>query len=116
MWKLEWERLKGRFVYSWAGLKDTWLTEPSFKFWFAVNLISAPLTFWVDISEGERALILVLGVLLLASELMNTAVEHAIDLVMPEYHDLAKKAKDAASAGVAMTAFAGGVAWVAALI
>lgn len=116
MLKQEWERLVNRCIYSWAGLKDTWLTEPSFKFWFAVNLISAPLTFLVPISEGERALILTMGVLVLAAELMNTAVEHAIDLVMPEYHDLAKKAKDAASAGVAMTAFAGGVAWVSALI
>jgi diacylglycerol kinase (ATP) len=116
MLRLEWERLVNRCVYSWAGVIDTWQGEPSFKFWVAVNLVSAPLSFWAEISEGERALILVLGVLILAAECMNTAVEHAIDLVMPEYHDLAKRAKDAASAGVALTAVAGGVAWVVALI
>ena len=67
MLRREWERLVNRCVYSWAGVIDTWQGEPSFKFWVAVNLISAPLTFWADISEGERALILVLGVLILAA-------------------------------------------------
>lgn len=40
----------------------------------------------------------------LSSELMNTAVERAVDLASPEEHALAKAAKDAAAGAVLVTA------------
>lgn len=115
MWKREWQRLVNRFVYSWAGVRATWVSEPSFKFWVFVNVISITAVFSIDLSGLERAVILSLGLLILAAECMNTAVENVVDLVSPDYHDLAKLAKDAASAGVALTAIAGGIAWLCVL-
>ena len=116
MLKREWEKMMNRFVYAWAGLRDTYLSEISFKVWVVVNVISFALSFAFNLSGGDRALLFAIGILILAAECMNTAVEHTIDLVMPEQHELAKKAKDAASTGVALTAVAGLVAWVMVLI
>ena len=41
----------------------------------------------------------------------NTGIERAIDLVSPDESELARRAKDAGSTAVALTAIAGGVAW-----
>lgn len=70
----------------------------------------------MPLDTAERALILALGVLVLAAELINTAVEAAVDHISTDIHPLAKRAKDAASAGVAVAAIAAGVAWLVILI
>ena len=112
----EWQRFWKRVIWSWHGWADTWRTEKSLHQWVVVNVVSAGFALWLDLSGGERALILALGILILAAELMNTAMETAIDYISEEQHPLAKKAKDAGSAAVAITGIAGGVAWIAVLV
>ena len=73
------------------------------------------MAFWL-LDGAELALILALGLLVLAAELFNTAVERTVDLVSLEKSELARLAKDAASAGVMVTAIATGVAWVVVLL
>ena len=63
-----------------------------------------------------RGLIICLGLLVLAAECFNTAIERVVNHLSPGPHPLAKAAKDAGSAGVAVTAFTTGVAWVFAVI
>lgn len=109
------KRLYWRCVWSWAGTRDAWVNEHSFRTWVWANLVSAALAIWL-LDGAERALILGLGVLILAAEAMNTAVERTVDLISEEKSDLARRAKDAGSAGVALTAIAAGVAWVAVLL
>ena len=109
-------RLKLRCIWSWAGVVATWVNEPSFRSWVWANLISAALALILPLTPAERALILALGVLVLAAELLNTAIEDAIDYISTEEHPLAKRAKDAGSAGVAVAAIAAGVAWLVILI
>lgn len=109
-------RLKDRTRWSWQGLMATWHDEYSFRVWGFANLISAGLALWLPIGTAERALILVIGLLVLAAELFNTAIERAVDHTSTEQNPLAGQAKDAASAAVALTAVSGGVAWVVALI
>ncbi|SHH98810.1 diacylglycerol kinase [Marivita hallyeonensis] len=109
-------RLKLRIIWSWEGCVSTWRTEPSFRSWVWANLVSAILAFALPLSPVERALILALGILVLAAELLNTALEDAIDYISTDQHPLAKRAKDAGSAGVAVTSIAAGVAWVIILI
>lgn len=109
-------RLRLRCIWSWAGLLDSWRSEHSFRSWVWANLASAALALYLPLSAGERGLILALGVLVLAMELMNSAIERAVDYISTDEHELAKKAKDAGSAAVAMTAIAAGVAWVVVLV
>mgnify|MGYP001041915137 FL=1 len=109
-------RLKLRCIWSWAGVVATWRTEHSFRSWVWANLASAVLAFALPLTPAERALILALGLLVLAAELFNTAIEDTVDYISTKDHPLAKRAKDAGSAGVAVAAIAAGVAWLVILI
>jgi diacylglycerol kinase (ATP) len=99
-------------VWSLQGWRAAWASEKSLRQWTILNLISAALALSLDLTPGERALILALGLLVLAAELFNTAIEKTVDLASPEWSPRAGKAKDCGSAGVALVAIAGGVAWV----
>ena len=110
------DRLKLRFIWSWAGLRDAWVHQPSFRSWVWVNVFSVALALWLPLTGGERALILALGILLLAAEAMNTAIEYTVDYISTEQHQLAGRAKDAGSAAVFLTSIAGGVAWIVVLV
>lgn len=110
------KRLKYRCIWSWEGTVATWREEHSFRSWVWANLISGLATLLFPLETSERALILALGILVLAAELLNTGLENAVDQISKEQHPLAKKAKDAGSAGVAVTAIAAGVAWGVILI
>lgn len=109
------EHLKWRTLWSLAGLKDTWVGEYSFRSWVWANLVSAALALWL-LEGAALALMLALGVLVLAAELFNTAIERVVDLVSLEKSDLARQAKDAGSAGVMITAIAAGIAWIVLLL
>ena len=109
-------RLKMRVIWSWAGCVATWKTEHSFRSWVWANLVSAGLAFILPLDPAERALILALGILVLAAELLNTSIEDAIDYISTKEHPMAKRAKDAGSAAVALTAVAAGIAWLVILI
>jgi diacylglycerol kinase (ATP) len=105
------ERLKWRCMWSWAGLSDAWAQEPWFRSWVWANVVSGGLAIWL-LDGAELGLILALNVLVLAAELLNTGLKRVVGLVSLEQSELARQAKDAGSAGVAVTAVAVGVAWV----
>ncbi len=114
--RAEASRIANTVLWSWQGWASAWRGEKSLRQWTLVNLCSAALAFSLDLSAGERALILSLGLLVLAAELMNTAVEEVVDYISTAQDPRAKRAKDCGSAAVAMTALAGGVAWVVILL
>jgi diacylglycerol kinase (ATP) len=118
---LDWVRGEaGRFwntcCWSLAGWRAAWATEKTLRQWTLANLVSATLTFVVPVSRGEQALILALGLLVLAAELINTAIEEVVDMVQPLPDPRAKKAKDCGSAGVGLAAIAAGLAWAVILL
>lgn len=102
--------------WSLQGWRAAWASEKSLRQWTVVNAASAVLAFALDLTAGERALVLGLGLVVLAAELVNTAIEEVVDMVSPGPDPRAGKAKDCGSAGVALAAFAGGVAWAVILI
>lgn len=110
------QRFANTVIWSWEGWCAAWATEKTLRQWTLVNVASAALAFSLDLTAAERGIILALGLLVLAAELMNTGIEEAIDYISGEDHPRAKKAKDCGSAAVALTAIAGGVAWAVILI
>jgi diacylglycerol kinase len=116
MLRREWERFRARAVWSWHGWSNCWHNEPSLKQWVWANAASICLALVLDLSTPERALIISLGILVLAAELMNTSIERTVDYISEKKHPLAKQAKDAASAAVAITAIAAGAAWLVILL
>ena len=61
---------------------------------------------WMQLIESEWLAVIITMGIVLALEAMNTAIETIIDLVSPEYHDLAKKVKDIAAGAVLLFVFA----------
>lgn len=102
--------------WSWDGWCAAWATEKSLRQWTGVNVVSAALALVLDLTAGERALILALGMLILVAELVNSAIEEVVDYISTDRDPRAKRAKDMGSAAVAVTALAGGLAWVVILI
>ena len=109
-------RLRLRTIWSWEGIRAAWATEHSFRTWIWAQGISIALSLLLPFGAVERALLWSLGFLVIAAELVNTAIEATVDRVGTETHPLAKIAKDAGSAGVAVAGVAAGVAWVALLV
>jgi diacylglycerol kinase (ATP) len=103
---------KNRVVWSWNGFVHVSKVEASMRQWIIANIISGYCTFIVPISHTEQAILLAGGILILAAECMNTAIERVVDDISEEVRPAAKQAKDAGSAAVATTAVATGVAWL----
>ena len=114
--KRETARVLRRCRNSLDGLGFAWRDESSFQQWVAANAVSAGLTFAVDMTAVERALIIGFGLLVLVAELLNTGIEAAIDRMGEEHHPLAQKAKDTACAAVALCAVITGLVWVIVLL
>ena len=114
--RAEGRRLANTVIWSWDGFRAAWGTEKTLRQWTIANLLSATLAFSLDLTPAERGLILALGMLILAAELINTGLEEVVDHLSPGEDPRAKKAKDCGSACVALTALAAGVAWVVVLV
>ncbi|MEZ5796522.1 MAG: diacylglycerol kinase [Paracoccaceae bacterium] len=114
--RAEARRFANTVIFSLRGWSAAWASEKTLRQWTLVNLLSAALAFALDLTPAERALILALGLLILAAELLNTAIEEAVNHISTDIHPLAAKAKDCASAGVALAALAGGLAWAVILV
>ena len=63
------------------------------------------LALWLQVGRLELAILLLTAMAIWMGEFFNTAVEAVVDLVSPEYHPLAKVAKDVAAAAVLVGAF-----------
>ena len=105
-------KIKNRALWSWYGLTHVAKTEGSLWQWILANIISGSLTIFLPITYTQQALILAGGILILAAECLNTAIERVVDDISIDQRPAAKHAKDAGSAAVAITAIATGVAWV----
>lgn len=94
--------------YSLAGLRAAFVGEAAFRQLLLLNAILIPISFMLEVSRGERALMVAVCLLSLIIELFNSAIEAAIDRISLEHHPLSKNAKDMGSAAqmVGMTAIA----------
>jgi diacylglycerol kinase (ATP) len=88
--------------YSMAGLRAGW-GETAFRQEVLAAVILLPLAFWLGQSWIEVAALAGSVIAVMVVELLNTAVETAIDRIGPEWHDLSKRAKDMGSAAVLLS-------------
>jgi len=85
---------------SYDGIVATLRTESGFRQEMAFFVVMLPLGLWLGETSVEKVLLIAPLFLVLLTELLNTAVESAIDRWGDEYNDFAKAAKDAGSAAV----------------
>jgi len=100
--------------YSLAGLRAGW-GETAFRQEAIAALVLIPAAFWLGQNWVETALLSASVVMVMVVELLNTAVETAIDRIGPEWHDLSKRAKDMGSAAVLLSLLVCAGIWAAAL-
>ena len=94
------------FGYAFSGIAQTFREGRNFKVQLCFAIAAVVLGFVFRISASEWiAVALCIGIVL-GGECVNTAIEAIVDLASPEYHLLAKRAKDCAAAGVLISSIA----------
>ena len=92
------KRILNASGYSFAGLRAAFVGEAAFRQLVLLNVILIPVAFLLNVSRVERALLIAVCLLALIVELLNSAVEAAIDRISLDLHPLSKNAKDMGSA------------------
>ncbi len=98
------KRIKS-FGYAFKGIASLFTSQPNARIHAIVLSLVVMAGFYFKVDKTEWLTIVLISALVLSAEAMNTAVEFVVDLVSPDYHPLAGKAKDVAAAAVLLAAF-----------
>ena len=92
------KRILNATQYSLAGFKAAFQHEAAFRQIILINIILIPITFFLELSAAEQAIMIAVCLLAIIIELFNSAIEAVVDRVSLEKHQLSKNAKDMGSA------------------
>ena len=106
-----WRRLRAATGYSILGLRSAWTNETAFRQELLLVLLMAPLAFWLGTTQTQRALLIISLLLILITELLNSAIEAVVDRIGTEYNELSGRAKDLGSAAVLVALVAAAAVW-----
>ena len=104
-------RIWRALLYSFAGLASAFRNEPAFRLEVAAGTVLAVVAVALPATLVQTALLLLALLLVLIVELLNSAVEATVDRISLEKHELAKQAKDMASAAVLVSLVSCAVVW-----
>jgi diacylglycerol kinase (ATP) len=97
------QRVLNATGYSWAGLTAAYRHEDAFRQEVFLALLLIPLALYLGETGIEHALMIGVVLLVLIVELLNSALEAAVDRISLEHHLLIKRAKDMGSAAVMLS-------------
>ncbi|EPS1283302.1 diacylglycerol kinase [Acinetobacter baumannii] len=92
------KRILNATSYSISGFKAAYQNEAAFRQIVLINLVLIPVSFFLDVTRGEHALMIIVCLFAIIVELFNSAIEAVVDRVSLEKHQLSKNAKDIGSA------------------
>ena len=98
--------------YSFNGLITALKYESAFRQEMALFVVLAPLGLWLGHDNVERSLLVGSLMLVLIVELLNSAIETAVNRIGNEPHELSGRAKDIASAAVFLSLLLVVLVWV----
>lgn len=102
--------------YSFAGLRAAYQNEQAFRQEVWLSLVLIPLAFYLTDSPVERVLLIGSWWLVMITELINSSVEVVVDRISDEWHELAGRAKDIASAAVLFSLILAVFVWILILL
>lgn len=105
------KRILNAFNYSMSGLKVAYQHEHAFRQELFLAVILIPLALYLEPSMIGRVLMIASVLLVLVVELLNSAIEAAVDRISLENHELIKRAKDMGSAAVFIALLNVAVTW-----
>jgi diacylglycerol kinase (ATP) len=92
------------FRYAAEGLRYFFRSEPNARIHLAATIIVALLVILLPISAREVLLLVWAVGFVWVTELLNTAIEKAMDIISKEYHPVIKTVKDISAASVLLAA------------
>ncbi|MEO8777158.1 MAG: diacylglycerol kinase [Rhodanobacter sp.] len=105
------KQLWNAFRWSMKGFAAAWKHEASFRLEASLVIVLVPLGLWVGDGGMEKFALILVPLLVISAELFNSAIEAVVDMVSPEYHVLAGRAKDMGSAAVFVLLVLVAVSW-----
>lgn len=108
-------RLINAFGYSISGLRAAYRLEDAFRQEVLLAAMLIPAALMLPVAAIGRALLLASVFLVLIVELLNSAVEAAVDRISLDNHELAKVAKDIGSAAVMLSLVCMTLVWTVVL-
>ena len=97
--------------YSLMGLQAAYRGEAAFRQLLLLNGLLLPLACWVDVTRSERVLLMIVPLLSLIVELLNSVIEATVDRISLSIHPLSKQAKDMGSAAQFIALLLIGLTW-----
>lgn len=105
-------RLLNATRYSMDGLAAAWRHEDAFRQELVLAAVLLPFALLLPLPGSEKVLLVGSTLLVLIVELLNTAIEVAVDRDSVEIDGLGKRAKDYGSAAVMIALLAAAMTWV----
>jgi diacylglycerol kinase (ATP) len=93
-------RLWNAYGYSLAGFRAAYKHEDAFRQEIHLAIVLIPLALWLPVTHLAKAMMIGSVLLVIMVELLNSAIEAAVDRISLDNHDLAKRAKDIGSSAV----------------
>jgi diacylglycerol kinase len=100
---------KRSFLYAFQGLRTVWRTQANMRIHLFAAILVVALGSWLELERTDWCLLVLAISMVLMAEAFNTALEFLTDLASPDYHPLAKHAKDTAAAAVLLAAIGSAV-------
>lgn len=94
------------FGFAWQGIKYALTHDQNFKIHLAAAIFVIAATIYFDVSPFEMGILGVMIILVITTEMINTAIENMVDLITKEHREEAKIAKDV-SAGMVLISSVG---------
>lgn len=110
-----WRRIVSAGRYSRDGLLAAWQNEAAFRQLVYLHSVLFLVMMCLNFGLNTRLILMALSFLSLIVELINTAIEAAIDRISLDIHPLSKRAKDAGSAAQLLALILLALAWLMAL-
>ena len=104
-------RIWAAFFYSLNGLRFAISNEAAFRQEICIVVFVLVVLLFLPLSLFWKGLLFFATTSTLVVELLNSAIESVVDIASPEYHDLAKRAKDLGSAAVLVSIVLAIVLW-----
>jgi len=104
-------RIWAAFFYSLNGLRFAISNEAAFRQEIGIVVVALVVLLFLPLSLFWKGLLFFATTSILVVELLNSAIESVVDIASPEYHELAKRAKDLGSAAVLVSIVLAIVLW-----
>lgn len=105
-------RIWAAFFYSLDGLRFAVLREAAFRQELIGIVLAGAVLPFLPVSAAWKGILLLSTSAILVVELLNSGIEKVVDLVSPDFHELAKRAKDLGSAAVLLSILTALALWL----